>query len=157
MERWNAGTAKYIGHFYKLPVWKIKTINNNIRHFYDILIFCLYLFDCQSVIMPALFPPFAQKSTAHKSQNLYKAIYRSALYLSTLLIFSTMNTSQIRFVLALHATWNVLRDPVLTRIYARKWKRALAQLSKTIAPSDRLPSLYGYVFRLMYAECKKYV
>ena len=87
MERWNAGTAKYIGHFYKLPVWKIKTINNNIRHFYDILIFCLHLFDCQSVIMPALFPPFAQKSTAHKSQNLYKAIYRSALYLSTLLIF----------------------------------------------------------------------
>ena len=78
-------------------------------------------------------------------------------YISTLLIFSTMNTSQIRFVLALHATWNVLRDPVLTRIYARKWKRALAQLSKTIAPSDRLPSLYGYVFRLMYAECKKYV
>ena len=79
------------------------------------------------------------------------------IHLSTLLIFSTMNTSQIRFVLALHATWNVLRDPVLTRIYARKWKRALAQLSKTIAPSDRLPSLYGYVFRLMYAECQKYV
>jgi hypothetical protein len=28
--------------------------------------------------MPALFPSFAQKSTTHKSQNLYKAIYRSA-------------------------------------------------------------------------------
>lgn len=68
-----------------------------------------------------------------------------------------MNTSQIRFVLTTNATWAVLRDPVLTRIYARKWKRALAQLSKTIAPSDRLPSLYGYVFRLMYAECQKQV
>ena len=43
------------------------------------MIFCLYLFDCQSVIMPALFPPSAQKSTTHKSQNLHKEIYRSAL------------------------------------------------------------------------------
>ena len=29
--------------------------------------------------MPALFPPSAQKSTTHKSQNLHKEIYRSAL------------------------------------------------------------------------------
>ena len=79
------------------------------------------------------------------------------IHLSTLLIFSTMNTSQIRFVLTTNATWAVLRDPVLTLIYTRKMKRALAQLSKTIAPSDRLPSLFGYVFRLMYAECQKYV
>ena len=31
--------------------------------------------------MPALLTPFAQKSTAHNPQNLYKAIYRSALNL----------------------------------------------------------------------------
>lgn len=68
-----------------------------------------------------------------------------------------MNTTQIRFILTLHATWAVLRDPVLTRIYARKWKRALAMMSKTITPDDRLPSLYGYVFRTLYAECKKQV
>ena len=68
-----------------------------------------------------------------------------------------MNTSQIRFVLTTNATWAVLRDPVLTRIYARKWKRALAQLSKTNAPNTKLPTLFGYVFRLMYAECKKQV
>ena len=68
-----------------------------------------------------------------------------------------MNTSQIRFVLTTNATWAVLRDPVLTRIYARKWKRAVAQLGKTIAPDDRLPSLYGYVFRQLYDECKKHV
>ena len=66
-----------------------------------------------------------------------------------------MNTSQIRFVLTTNATWAVLRDPVLTLIYTRKMKRAHAKLRKTITPNTKLPTLFGYVFRLMYAECKK--
>ena len=79
------------------------------------------------------------------------------IYLSTLLIFSTMNTSQIRFVLTTNATWAVLRDPVLTLIYTRKMKRAHTKLRKSITPNTKLPTLFGYVFRLMYAECQKYV
>ena len=47
---------------------------------------------------------------------------------------------QIRFTLTLVATWKVLRDPVLTAIYMKKWKRR----------SDREHTLYGYVFREMY-------
>ena len=32
-------------------------------------------------------------------------------------------TPQIRFTLTLHATWSVLHDPVLTKMYTRHWKR----------------------------------
>ena len=47
---------------------------------------------------------------------------------------------QVRFTLALNATWSVLRDPVLTKIYVRKWKRQ----------NGLLVTIYGYVFREMY-------
>ena len=63
-----------------------------------------------------------------------------------------MNTSQIRFVLALHATWNVLRDPVLTKMYTRHWKRYVARATKELSPCERILTLYGYVFNLMYHE-----
>ena len=49
-------------------------------------------------------------------------------------------TPQVRFTLALNATWSVLRDPVLTKIYVRKWKRQ----------KGLLVTIYGYVFREMY-------
>ena len=49
-------------------------------------------------------------------------------------------TPQVRFTLALNATWSVLRDPVLTKIYVRKWKRQ----------NGLIVTIYGYVFREMY-------
>ena len=49
-------------------------------------------------------------------------------------------TTQDRFTLALHATWSVLHDPVLTNIYVRKWKRQ----------RDIRVTIYGFVFREMY-------
>ena len=61
-------------------------------------------------------------------------------------------TSQIRFTLALNATWSVLRDPVLTKMYSRQWKRYVTRATKEIAPTERLLTLYGYVFNLMYHE-----
>ncbi len=64
---------------------------------------------------------------------------------------STM-TTQFRFTLALNATWSVLRDPVLTKIYARQWKRYISKCAKIIAPGEKLLSLYGYVWNVMYRE-----
>ena len=57
---------------------------------------------------------------------------------------------QVRFTLTLNATWSVLRDPVLTKIYARQWKRYVTQCTKLLTPGEKLLSLYGYVFNLMY-------
>ena len=37
---------------------------------------------------------------------------------------------QVRFTLALNATWSVLRDPVLTKMYARHWKRYITRATK---------------------------
>ena len=51
-----------------------------------------------------------------------------------------MTQNQIRFVRTLTATWKVLRDPVLTTIYTKKWKRR----------TDKNLTIYGYVFREMY-------
>ena len=48
-----------------------------------------------------------------------------------------MTQNQIRFVRTLTATWKVLRDPVLTTIYMKKWKRQ----------RDRYRTLYGFVFK----------
>lgn len=59
---------------------------------------------------------------------------------------------QVRFTLTLNATWSVLRDPVLTKIYARLWKRYVTRATKEIAPTERLLTLYGFVFNLMYHE-----
>ena len=61
-------------------------------------------------------------------------------------------TTQDRFTLALHATWSVLRDPVLTKIYMRQWKRYTTKCSKILTPGEKMLSLYGFVFNLMYNE-----
>lgn len=61
-------------------------------------------------------------------------------------------TTQDRFTLALHATWSVLRDPVLTKIYGRQWKRYINKCSNTLTPGERMRTLYGFVFNLMYHE-----
>ena len=61
-------------------------------------------------------------------------------------------STQVRFTLALNATWSVLRDPVLTKMYSRQWKRYVTRVSKVIAPYERILTLYGYVFNLMYKE-----
>ena len=36
-----------------------------------------------------------------------------------------MTQNQVRFVRTLTATWKVLRDPVLTTIYMKKWKKRM--------------------------------
>ena len=61
-------------------------------------------------------------------------------------------TTQVRFTLALNATWSVLRDPILTKMYNRQWKRYVPRVTKIIAPGERLLTLYGYIFNLMYKE-----
>ena len=61
-------------------------------------------------------------------------------------------TPQVRFTLALNATWSILRDPVLTKLYARHWKRYITRATKEIAPTERRLTLYGFVFNVMYYE-----
>ena len=61
-------------------------------------------------------------------------------------------TTQIRFTLALNATWSVLHDPVLTKMYSRHWKRYVSQATKKISPYERILTLYDYIFNLMYKE-----
>jgi len=73
-------------------------------------------------------------------------------------IITTMKTTkknmtpQVRFTLALNATWSVLHDPVLTKLYARHWKRYVTRATKEIAPTERLLTLYGFIFNVMYQE-----
>ncbi len=61
-------------------------------------------------------------------------------------------SSQIRFTLAVNATWSVLHDPVLTKMYTRHWKRYVSRSMKIIHPNERLLTLYGYIFNVMYKE-----
>lgn len=56
-------------------------------------------------------------------------------------------TTQVRFTLALHATWSVLRDPVLTNIYLEKWQGL--QPRPTTKDGQTL-TLYGFIFHEMY-------
>ena len=74
-------------------------------------------------------------------------------------IITTLKTNQpqtmppqVRFTLALNATWSVLHDPVLTKLYARHWKRYVTRATKEIAPTERLLTLYGFIFNVMYKE-----
>jgi len=73
-------------------------------------------------------------------------------------IITTMKTTkknmtpQVRFTLALNATWSVLHDPILTKLYARHWKRYVTRATKEIAPTERLLTLYGFIFNVMYQE-----
>lgn len=61
-------------------------------------------------------------------------------------------TTQTRFTLALNATWSILRDPVLTKIYTRQWKRYVSKYTKQLIPGERLLTLYGFIFKIMYKE-----
>ena len=58
-----------------------------------------------------------------------------------------MTANQIRFSMASKSTWKVLHDPVLLHIYERKWQRS--------CKVKNLVTLYGYIFRIVYAACKK--
>jgi hypothetical protein len=37
-------------------------------------------------------------------------------------------------------------------MYARHWKRYITRATKEIAPTERLLTLYGYIFNVMYHE-----
>jgi hypothetical protein len=37
-------------------------------------------------------------------------------------------------------------------MYNRQWKRYVTRVSKVIAPYERILTLYGYIFNLMYKE-----
>ena len=62
------------------------------------------------------------------------------MFSNNLFNFSFMTQNQLRFVRTLTATWKVLRDPVLTTIYMKKWKNR----------KDKTLTIYGYVFQEMY-------
>ena len=75
-----------------------------------------------------------------RMHQMHQCISRIKIIITNHKIFTTMNKNQIRFVRTLTATWKVLRDPVLTTIYMKKWKRQ----------RDRYRTLYGFVFKELY-------
>lgn len=58
-----------------------------------------------------------------------------------------MNKSQIKFAMAAHAAWLVLRNPVLTRVYMTQWE---ALYPRPLSVEGEELTLYGYVFNVMY-------
>ena len=58
-----------------------------------------------------------------------------------------MNKSQIRFAMAAHAAWLVMKNPVLTRVYMDQWESIYPR--PTALDGHEL-TLYGYVFYVMY-------
>ena len=58
-----------------------------------------------------------------------------------------MNKSQIRFAMAAHAAWLVMKNPVLTRVYMEKWER---MYPRPLSVEGEELTLYGYVFQVMY-------
>ena len=58
-----------------------------------------------------------------------------------------MNKSQIKFAMAAHATWLVMRNPVLTRVYMMQWE---SLYPRPLSVEGEELSLYGYVFNIMY-------
>jgi len=68
------------------------------------------------------------------------------------LIIATMKTNQltpneIRFILAVDATWTVLRQPVLTKIYHDQWASIYP---RPLSAEGEELTLYGFIFNLMY-------
>jgi len=61
--------------------------------------------------------------------------------------FRTMNKSQIRFAMAAHAAWLVMKNPVLTRIYMEQWEKLYP---RPLSVEGEELTLYGYVFHVMY-------
>ena len=66
--------------------------------------------------------------------------WKNLIFVFNFQYFCFMNQNQIRFARTLTATWKVLRDPVLTAIYLKKWKRR----------KDITQTIYGFVFNEMY-------
>ena len=60
-----------------------------------------------------------------------------------------LTANEIRFTLALNATWSVLRDPVLTLIYQKQWAMLYP---RPLSADGKELTLYGYVFNVMYKE-----
>ena len=58
-----------------------------------------------------------------------------------------MNKSQIRFAMAAHAAWLVMKNPVLTRVFQQQWESIYPR--PTALDGHEL-TLYGYVFYVMY-------
>ena len=59
------------------------------------------------------------------------------------------NKSQIRFAMAAHAAWLVMKNPVLTRVYMKQWE---SMYPRPISVDGEELTLYGYVFNIMYKE-----
>ena len=57
-----------------------------------------------------------------------------------------MNKSQIRFAMAAHAAWLVMKNPVLTRVYATQWEKLYP---RPLSVEGKELSLYGYIFKIM--------
>ena len=49
--------------------------------------------------------------------------------------------------MAAHATWLVMKNPVLTRVYMEQWERLYP---RPLSAEGEELSLYGYVFQVMY-------
>ena len=58
-----------------------------------------------------------------------------------------MNKSQIRFAMAAHAAWLVMKNPVLTRVYMEQWEKLYP---RPLSVEGEELTLYGYVFQVMY-------
>ena len=58
-----------------------------------------------------------------------------------------MNQSQIRFAMAAHAAWLVMKNPVLTCVYMQQWEKLYP---RPLSVEGEELSLYGYVFNVMY-------
>ena len=69
--------------------------------------------------------------------------YQTTKYLKT------MNKSQIRFAMAAHAAWLVMKNPVLTRVYMKQWE---SMYPRPMSVDGEEVTLYGYVFNIMYQE-----
>ena len=59
-----------------------------------------------------------------------------------------LTQNEMRFTLAVNATWAVLHDPILTTIYYQQWIRSYP---RPLSVTGKELSLYGYVFNVMYA------
>ena len=60
-----------------------------------------------------------------------------------------LTSNEIRFILALDATWTVLRQPVLTKIYHDEWA---SLYPRPLSNDGKELTLYGFVFNIMYHE-----
>ena len=58
-----------------------------------------------------------------------------------------LTSNEIRFILAVDATWTVLRQPVLTKIYHDEWA---SLYPRPLSAEGKELTLYGFVFNVMY-------